>query len=68
MGLSPGISADEYYMTTALEIPTTREDIQLAARDVIPIGDVVLEVLRNHFLGRVCKPIRELQAMNQYQH
>lgn len=39
---------------------TTRENVELLRRDVVECGDISLEVLREHFLRDVCKPIREL--------
>ena len=39
---------------------TTGEDVELAARDVVPVCDVVLEVLCDDLLWQVSQPVSEL--------
>lgn len=53
------VSAKSKYKNESRQ--TTREDVELRAGNVIPVGNVVLEVLCDYFLGRVREPVRELR-------
>ncbi len=48
---------------TGVRALTAREDVQLLAGDVVPVGDVVLEVLCDDLLGDVRHPVREQQRV-----
>ena len=54
----------EYLVHVFLGVNTTmrtsRENVQVASWDLVPILYIVLEVLRDHLLGRMSQPVGEL--------